>query len=199
MSADRDWSAFALLLIDVQRDFWTPELQKAFPQFEQNVEALLSLCRAEGIDVIHLRAAFQADRSNWMPLYKLRGEVPCVAGTPGCEPLPCAQEESREPVYHKACFDGMQLSELRTWLQGKGKRLLLVAGLETSVCVLFTAASAAQNGCLTVVVEDACADAPEPHAHTLEHYNRIALQRVTARNIVQQHERWLAQLREVTL
>ena len=57
----RDWSPFALLLIDVQRDFWTDEMAVAFPDFETNVSRLLELCRREGIDVVQLRAKFNKD------------------------------------------------------------------------------------------------------------------------------------------
>lgn len=41
----RDWGPFALLLIDVQKGFWTDEMKIAFPDFEDNVIRLLDLCR----------------------------------------------------------------------------------------------------------------------------------------------------------
>ncbi len=41
----RDWRQFALLLIDVQEDFWSQELEQAFPAFRENVSRLLSFCR----------------------------------------------------------------------------------------------------------------------------------------------------------
>ena len=48
----RDWSAFALLLIDVQEDFWTDEVAAAAPQFREHVAELLATCRSEGIECV---------------------------------------------------------------------------------------------------------------------------------------------------
>ena len=57
----RDFSAFAVLLIDVQEDFWTKEIANAFPEFPNKVSKLLDFCRREGLDIIHLRAGFKKD------------------------------------------------------------------------------------------------------------------------------------------
>ena len=64
--ATEDWDAFALLLIDVQEDFWTEVMSIAFPDYGENVASLLALCRNQGIDVAHLRAQFREDQSDWM-------------------------------------------------------------------------------------------------------------------------------------
>ena len=58
------WKDFVLLLIDVQNDFWTEEMAEHFPNFSENVSSLLTLCRNEGIDIVHLRASFKADQSD---------------------------------------------------------------------------------------------------------------------------------------
>ena len=92
-STEPDWRQFALILIDVQRDFWTEELAKVFPDFPASVAGLLGFCRREGLDVVHLRARFKADMSDWMPTYMLKGSIPCVEGTPGVETLPFALDE----------------------------------------------------------------------------------------------------------
>ncbi|GAG34847.1 unnamed protein product [marine sediment metagenome] len=81
MKVKRAWDHFALLLIDVQQDFWTERLAESFPDFPANIARLLTLCRSEGIEIVHLRASFKADMSDWMPRYKLRGRIPCVQGT----------------------------------------------------------------------------------------------------------------------
>ena len=57
----RDWGQFAVLLIDVQKDFWGEKTVERFPHFPSNVTRLLKLCRSEGIEVIHLRARFSPD------------------------------------------------------------------------------------------------------------------------------------------
>ena len=185
-----DWSHFALLLIDAQHDFWPHHIAAQFPSLPTNVARLLTLCRAEGIDVIHLRAQFQPDGSDWMVAARLRGRIPCVQGTPGAATLPFALEQPGEPVVVKHCYDGFQTSELPDYLRRTGKRFLLTAGLITSVCVLFTTASAAQRGFLTAVVEDCCADRPEAHQQTLDRYHGLIFRLTTVDALPQDYSAW---------
>jgi len=192
----RDWGAFALLLIDVQQDFWGEQKARDFPDFPANVERLLTLCRVEGIEVVHLRASFKPDRSDWMARYKLLGRIPCVQGTPGVEVLPFANAEPGEALFIKRTFDGFHSPELLPYLRAKGKRFLLTAGLVTSVCVFLTTASAAQLGFLTAIVEGCCADEPFAHEQTLDRYQFI-FERTRVDRIREQHPQWLATLKEL--
>jgi nicotinamidase-related amidase len=190
---ERDWERFALLLIDVQRDFWGEEMAKSFPHFPRNVADLLLLCRTHGIEVVHLRARFNPDMSDWMLRYKLRGTIPCVEGTAGAETLRFALQEPGEAVIVKRTFDGFQNTSLLEHLREGGKRFVLTAGLVTSTCVLFTTASATQNGLLAAVVEDCCADEPVAHQQTLDRY-RFIFDRTTVEAIPERHAGWLADL-----
>lgn len=196
MNTKRNWEQFALLLIDVQRDFWSERLAPSFPDFPDNMNGLLSLCRREGLEIVHLRASFKPDRSDWMLRYRLLGRIPCVEGTEGVETLPFAAEQPGEAVIVKQTFDGFHSPNLLPYLRGKGKRFLLTAGLVTSVCVFLTTVSAAQLGFLTAVVEDCCADAPSIHKHTLETYQFI-FDRTTTDAICTDHSKWLAALEEL--
>jgi nicotinamidase-related amidase len=193
---DRDWGAFALLLIDVQRDFWPEGMAGHFPQFPTNVTRLLALCRDEGIEIVHLRASFAPDMSDWMIKYKLRGRIPCVRGTTGEETLPFALEAPGEAVIVKHTFDGFHNPALLQHLRQAGKRFVLTAGLLTSVCVLLTTASAVQHGFLAAVVEDCCADDPDAHEYTLERYLFI-FERTTVDRIPEDYSRWLADLEKL--
>ncbi len=186
----RDWRPFALLLIDAQRDFWSETVAAAFPEFPANVSRLLACCRAEGIDVIHLRARFRPDGADWMVNARLRGRTPCVDGTAGADTLPFAHEQPGEAVIVKHTWDGFQNPELSAYLQHRGKRFLLIAGLVTSVCVLFTAASAAQRGFLTALIEDCCADRAEAHAQTLKRYGGLVFRRTSADGLLDAYASW---------
>jgi len=196
-NAQLDWTPFALLLIDVQRSFWPPQRDTEFPDFAANVARLLAVCRAEGIEVIHLRARFAPDGSDWMPRHRLRGTVPCIAGTPGIETLPCAREVAGETVLWKQTLDGFLQPALLRHLREREKRFLLTAGLVTSTCVLLTAAAAAQRKFLTAVVEDCCADRPDAHAQTLGHYDFI-FERTRSHQIREAYAGWSALLRRLT-
>ena len=193
----RDWRPFALLLIDAQRDFWPEDVAAWFPAFPDAVGRLLAFCRAEGIEVVHLRARLRPDMSDWMAAYRLRGRTPCVEGTPGVETLPFALEQPDEVVVVKQAFDGFQTAALEPHLRRAGKRFLLTAGLVTSVCVLFTTASAAQRGFLTAVVEDCCADRPDAHAQALDRYGGFLFQRTTADGLAAGYVGWRAALEKL--
>ena len=194
MSVERNWDQFALLLVDVQQDFWSKRMAESFPEFPANIIRLLGLCRSEGIEIVHLRACFKPDMSDWMPRYKLLGRIPCIAGTAGVEPLPFALGEPGEKVIIKQSFDGFHSPELLPYLQQKRKRFLLTAGLVTSTCVFLTTASATQKGFLTAVVEDCCADHPESHEQTLDRY-QFMFERVALDQISERHSRWETDLK----
>jgi nicotinamidase-related amidase len=196
MSPKRNWDRFALLLIDVQRDFWSERLAPSFPDFPANVARLLALCRRERLEVIHVRASFKPDMSDWMPKYRLRGRIPCVEGTEGVETLPFAMEKPGEVVIVKQTFDAFHNPNLLPYLRRNGKRFLLTAGLITSTCVFLTTASAAQLGLLAAVVEDCCADEPFIHEHTLDRYQFI-FDRTTTDAICKDHSKWSAALDEI--
>ena len=190
------WEPFLLLLIDVQKDFMTEEMVGDYPDYNANVAKLLKLCRKEGIDIVHLRASFQADKSDWMVRYHFLERIPCIEGTPGAALLPCADNVDDEKVIMKQTFDGFQNPELQELLAARNKRYLLVAGLVTSVCVLLTAARAAQKGYLVSLVEDCCADNVEAHEHTLARYPFI-FDRTLVDEIQGRRKQWLLDLETV--
>jgi nicotinamidase-related amidase len=193
----RNWDSFALLLIDVQRDFWKDNMSQSFADYEKNVRRLLHVARHEGIDIVHLRARFQKDESDWMVKYRFLDTIPCIEGTPGVEVFPFAEDQQSEFVIFKQSFDGFLKPALQAYLEKNRKRYLLVAGLVTSVCVLLTAATAAQRGYLVGVVEDCCADSPEAHEHTLQRYPFV-FDRVSVKQITSCHDMWLEDIRRLS-
>jgi len=164
------WSRYALVLVDLQRDFWTEEVAATAPELPDRVAALLAYARAEGLTVVHVRARFRRDGSDWIARYRLRTSIPCIDGTPGVETLPFAAELAGEPVVAKQSFDGFLGTDLDEVLAERGVRGLLVAGLVTSTCVLFTASTGTQRGYLVKVVSDCCSDREELHHATLGAY-----------------------------
>ena len=64
IDTQHNWEQFALLLIDVQRDFWPERVAYMHPDFPANIAALLTLCRREGIEVIHLYLRADAARAD---------------------------------------------------------------------------------------------------------------------------------------
>jgi nicotinamidase-related amidase len=149
------------------------------------------------MNVIHLREVFSPDRTDWLPRYLLRGRSPCVRGTRGAEVLDFAIEQPGEKVIEKQTQDGFHCRELLPYLRSQNKRFLLVAGLVTSVCVVFNAASAAQNGFLAAILSDCCADYTEAHAIALRRYQGFLLDVVTSKELPDKHFVWSEQLRRL--
>lgn len=192
----RDWENYVLLLVDVQNDFWDEPTAARHPHFTENVTRLLEFCRSEKIEIVHLRAGFKADKSDWMAKYRAGDWIPCVEDTEGIETLPCAAAYPGERIFVKQTFDGFHNPHLADYLQASNKQFVLVAGLITSVCVLLTAASAAQRGYLTAVVDDCCADRSEMHDHVLDNYPFI-FERVGVNELAEHHTRWQAALHQL--
>jgi len=195
---NHDLSSFALLLVDVQKDFWPDKLASLYPDFPENVSSLISLCRENGIDIIHMRASFKEDMSDWMPRYRIRNHIPCVEGTEGIEVLPFAIELPGEKLFKKQTFDGFHNPSLISYLQNQQKRFLLIAGLVTSTCVLFTASSATQLGFLSAVISDCCADEPTIHSTILERY-QFVFDQVKYEKILEFVPEWNETMRDLAM
>src|SRR5262245_30890683 len=155
-----DISQLALVLIDIQRDFWRP-LEK-FPQFASfpaNIRALLTTARARELGVVHIQSVFQADRSDWMLFYRPqgRGQIPCIEGSSGVTIESFATPAASELVIRKQTFDGFVNPELESALRARNVKAVMFAGLESSVCVLFTASCAYLGRCVRMVVRACCA------------------------------------------
>jgi len=123
------------------------------------------------LDVTHLRAEFNKDKSDWMLKYKLAGSVLCVKGAGGEIPLKCALETLAEDLIWKKTFDGFYQPELETLLRANNIKFILTAWLITSVCVLLTTASTMQRGFLTAIISDCCNDKKDAHRHVLDNYS----------------------------
>jgi nicotinamidase-related amidase len=177
-----DMSRLALLLVDIQRDFWRPLAQEPrFASFPSHVATLLATARAHHMPVVHTQACFAADGHDWMLFYGPhgRGAIPCVAGTEGALIEPFAAPADGEPIVVKKTFDGFAGTDLEQVLRARQVQAVLIAGLVTSVCVLFTAMSAYARRMVPIVVSDACADAPQDHDATLRRYDGLCFLNVT--------------------
>lgn len=187
------WSRYAVVLVDLQSDFWSDDVVATNPDLPERVTELLAYARANDLALVHVRARFAADGSDWMARYRLRGRIPCVEGTAGADTLPFAVELDGEPVVVKQSFDGFLGTGLHELLWARGIRSLLIGGLITSTCVLFTASTATQLGYLVSVLSDCCSDTDDAHASTLAAY-RFVFDTVRSTEIAERRDQWDAQL-----
>ena len=181
----------ALVLIDIQKDFWDPMSDDpTFKAFPENVAKLLSIGREKGFNIIHVRSVFKPDRSDWMLFYRPegRGQIPCIAGTEGIEFTEFAEPLNGETIVEKQTFDAFVDTDLEDYLQSHGIKVILIAGLETSVCVLFTANSAYLRKYLPLVVSDACADTGKRHENAIKMYGDLSFKTITTDQLADNYQ-----------
>jgi nicotinamidase-related amidase len=112
-----------------------------------------------------------------------RGDIPCIEGTNGAKIEKFSTPLNEEIIITKQTFDAFTNTNLKTFLNQYEVKVALIAGVETSVCVLFTATSAYLNGILPLVVSDACADEPARHDTILRLYKDLSFKIVTTEQV----------------
>jgi nicotinamidase-related amidase len=181
---DLDWSATALLIIDMQRDFMEPggfgeTLGNDVAQLARAVKpiaAVLAAARANEMLVVHTREGHLPDLSDAPPAKIERGEPSRRIGDPGPmgrilirgeaghDIIPELYPLDNEIVIDKPGKGAFYATELGDLLQKYGIANLLVCGVTTEVCVNTTVREANDRGFRCIVLSDCCASYfPEFH------------------------------------
>jgi len=179
-----DWSATALLIIDMQRDFMEPG---GFGETLGNdvsllgravgpIAAVLAAARAMGLLVVHTREGHRSDLTDAPPAKIERGAPSLrigdpgpmgrilIRGEPGHDIIPELYPRADEIVIDKPGKGAFYATELGDILQKYGIENLLVCGVTTEVCVNTTVREANDRGYRCVVIADGCASYfPEFH------------------------------------
>ncbi len=182
--------AWALLVIDMQRDFCAPggyaeragmaisRLRAPIP----NIAALLAAARAQGICVIHTREGHLSDLSDCPPSKFARSVVTgapigspgpmgrlLVRGEYGHDFIDELQPQPGDVVVDKPGYSAFHQTELQSLLWQRGVSQLVITGVTTEVCVHSTLRAAIDRGYECITVADACAtDDPALHAAALD-------------------------------
>ena len=180
-----DWSATALVIIDMQRDFMEPggfgeTLGNDVSQLARAVKpiaAVLAAARDLGMLVVHTREGHLPDLSDAPPAKIERGAPSLRIGDPGPmgrilirgeaghDIIPALYPLANEIVIDKPGKGAFYATELGEVLQRYGIENLLVCGVTTEVCVNTTVREANDRGFRCIVLSDCCASYfPEFHA-----------------------------------
>src|ERR1700709_2026507 len=181
---DLDWSATALLIIDMQRDFMEPggfgeTLGNDVSQLARAVKPIalvLEAARDIGMLVVHTREGHLPDLSDAPPAKIERGAPSLRIGDPGPmgrilirgeaghDIIPDLYPLDSEIVIDKPGKGAFYATELGDVLQKYGIENLVVGGVTTEVCVNTTVREAHDRGYRCVVLSDGCASYfPEFH------------------------------------
>jgi nicotinamidase-related amidase len=169
-----DPATTALLVIDMQRDFMEPggfgeTLGNDVAQLRRVIEptaALLAVCRAAGLTVIHTREGHLPDLSDCPPAKLNRGDPSrrigapgpmgriLIRGEPGHDIIDELAPAPGEVVIDKPGKGAFYDTQLGGILTGLGVRSLVVAGVTTEVCVHTTVREANDRGYECLVLSD---------------------------------------------
>jgi ureidoacrylate peracid hydrolase len=173
----------ALLMVDMQNMYlkenqprrdafgWPPIWR--FDDVVKECQMLLATARHERIPVIYTQAGGRADGADAMPSRRrLLASVPQrTTNLESSVPSPILDAVAPEPgdiVLNKIRWDAFLFTELEPILRNLGVRRLIVAGLQTNVCVESTVRSAMMRNFEVAVPEDAVStDGEELHFNAL--------------------------------
>jgi ureidoacrylate peracid hydrolase len=174
-------------MVDMQNDFVHDEgvFVKEWGKTNQWIKPIVPACRrlldaarASGVAVVHLRVVNDLLRNppSW---HNFWGPPGCtIEGTWGADFIDELKPREDEVVITKYTYDGFVGTGLDAILRKAGIKTLVLAGVDSDVCVRDTAAHGFALGYTPVLAEDATAsDNPTAHAGALqslgEHYGKV--------------------------
>ena len=140
----------ALVLIDLQRDLCeAPRRVAKVNQALPSILTLIDLIHASGGLVVYSYFALAPDD----PQFERFGDRYCIEGTPGADLIDVLLP-LRGPTLRKTKHSVFFETDLDEMLRARGVKQVFLAGLQTQICVLTSAADASFRGYEPVVVQE---------------------------------------------
>lgn len=170
-----DPAHLALVVIDMQRDFFEPggfgaalgnDVSRLAPAVGP-VAALLAAFRKLGLTIVHTKECHRPDLADCPPAKRNRGNGTLrigdqgpmgrilIDGEPGSDFVPALKPQPGELVIAKPGKGAFWATSLQPELERRGVTHLLVTGVTTEVCVQTTMREANDRGYECLLVEDA--------------------------------------------
>lgn len=135
------------------------EIREGYNDFLSHVVETAAAGLAAGMLTVFIRAAYDPTAAHRPPLFldPTRRDYGCHPGSWGAElidPIQRLASHAQAQTIEKPTFDAFFETGLSGLLRQRQIKTVYLAGLETNVCVLFSALSALSNGFQTVVLED---------------------------------------------
>lgn len=143
--------AGALLIIDLQRDYFNPKLwpNSGLPdeagRLVKAVNARVAAFRERGRPVLWTRQQFRADMGDAFLHAREASRAYCVEGTPGAQLLPGLAILPEDFVITKKRYSAFFGTDLEAHLANLEITRLFLAGITTSWCIRSTATDAYQR------------------------------------------------------
>ena len=148
----------------------TCEIREPYQDFVRTVTEVAATALRTGMTTVFVQAVYDPASCYRPPLFlhdPQRQDYGCHRGSWGAdfvEPIKQLTAQAHARVVEKPTFDAFFETELRGFLRFRQIETLYVAGIETNVCVLFTACSALSNGFDTVILAE-CVTTSQPEVH----------------------------------
>jgi nicotinamidase-related amidase len=156
LGTSRSRSGVALLLVDVINDLDFPgsaELVRQVEPMSKRLALLADRARADGIPVVYVNDNFGRWRSDWRQVIDF-----CLAETsPGRHMVARLQPHPEDYFVLKPMHSGFYSTTLDLLLRDLGVRTVVLTGVATDICILFTANDAYMRGFRVVVPRDCVA------------------------------------------
>jgi len=163
---------WALLVVDMLNDFvqeGAPLEVPAARNIVGNIRKRLQEARRQGMPVIYVCDAHAPDDREFAiwPAHAVRG-------TEGAQVIPELAPQPGEPVIPKTRYSGFFETNLDEELRQKGVNSLVLTGVVTNICILYTSADAVSRGYRVRVPEDCVvALSPEDHEWALKQLKSV--------------------------
>jgi nicotinamidase-related amidase len=138
----------------------TCEISDGYQEFVRAVTEVAETALDRGMTTVFVQAAYDPESCYKPPLFlsdPQRKDYSCHPGSWGAdfvEPIKQLASRGCARIVEKHTFDAFFETELRGFLRFKHIDTVYIAGVETNVCVLFTACSALSNGFDTIILAE---------------------------------------------
>jgi nicotinamidase-related amidase len=146
----------AVLLIDYQPVYTeNPNVKNYFPHLEQNFIHFITYirCNIPSENIIHIRTNYNSTFAKNFKQFHPDKPIPFDVNS-----VYYACSLQNEKIIVKSSFDAFLNTTLEKYLKERNIDTLIVCGLLTSVCVLFSTQSAFSLGYKVYLYQQACAD-----------------------------------------
>jgi nicotinamidase-related amidase len=138
----------------------TCEISDHYQEFVRAVTEVADTALNRGMTTVFVQAAYDPESCYRPPLFlsdPQRRDYSCHPGSWGAdfvEPIKQLASRGCARIVEKHTFDAFFETELPGFLRFKHIDTIYIAGVETNVCVLFTACSALSNGFDTIILAE---------------------------------------------
>ena len=150
----------AVIVIDMQHDFISPGAPIECPggrEIVPQLKSFLDWCRTHHVPVIYTQEMHRPEKVDFGLELERSEPEHCLEGTRGVEIIEDLTPHPQDFVIPKRRYSGFYLTDLEILLKGLDKKVLIIAGAATNVCVYATTLDAQQRDYHAIVLSDCVA------------------------------------------